>query len=534
MSNVNIGAGIAKGSLATQQYVRTKPERDARTAEAKARQQQAEESIANAPVRQSAADLALKQNQLELKRLNSTTLKKDTYTAFNSYETDKDVKHINNFLAEAKSNPAGKRMYGDLARVDKITRTPQTEAMLSRAGIQDLNGFFDDPDKNGNFVIGTGTDGNQKLINLDNVYQATGFTSVMQAQQLETLKTRTQHQQLQSTGMLFKDMGENLRTAHMIKDELGIPLNEAIERLQKAKASGGSQIERLAKTLQAENPNMSWSDAMKKAAETIRSGSTQEREASRLMDEDPDLSRQDAMDLARKNVQPKTSVSKNLEQAEEVRTTLDEVGGGDFLTADMQDPKVRRAAGRHITALEKLTGKALSNQDKRVMRDMRELTHLGAKVGDKVGEEETGILDKMFNDLKKYVSDNVDTVEGTAAYETFRNSIRHALYGATLSQGEIAAFNNAAGTLGQQAGPVLQQFATQLETVKSQLQTIYDMNDEYVAKYYVGSSLEEVDVIIEQIEERIKLLNTDTVGDVQQKAPTGERRSLDEIFGGNP
>jgi hypothetical protein len=531
MSDAHMYAGITKGLVQTQEYIRDTDNRNARRAEAKARQKQAEEFVNNAELRKTKSELELEATKAQLTKLNNQTLRDNTYSAFRRYEGDKDVRHINSFLADAKNNPAGQRMYGELARVDKLTRSPQTEAMLSRAGIQDINGYFNDPDKNGNFLLGTGKDGNQKLINLDNVYAASGFTKVMQADQLESMRMRNQAMQLQSTGMTYDKMGTTLQAAHMIKDELGIPLNEALQKVRAGNAAGGSAIERLAKTIQEENPSMSWVDAVKKAGETMRAGSSQEREADKLMKENPGMTREEAMNQGRKNTQPNTSVNKNLEQAEGAREKLDEIAGGDFLSADMNDPKVRSAAGRHVTALEKLTGKSLSNQDKRVVRDMRELTHLGKTAGEEIGEEETGLIDNMFNNFKKYMSNEVDTVVGTSAYETFRNSIRHALYGATLSQGEIAAFNAAAGNLGQQAGPVLQQLATQLSTVKGQLQSVYDTNDEYVAKYYLGSSLEEIDQVIEQIEKRIELTNVDSVGEVQTKPP-GERRSLDDIFGG--
>lgn len=534
-------AGISQGLANVSQQMQTKPLRDARLAEAQSKQTLAEEQLTDyqgrAPLRKSQESLELEQTRQQLKSMQANGLKQGSFSAFDRYEADKDVKHLNNWLGDAKRTNIGARLHQDVVRLDKLTRTPQTETMLRQAGIQDIDGFFENPDENGNFVVATGPDGKQSLKNMDNVYKAMGYTQYADKQVIDKLTLRSQRQQLEQSGMLYKDMTAMERSARMVQKSMGIPYHEALEMVRKGTSkTGSSALERIAQRLQEDNPDMSWPVAMEEASMMMRvgGGSALERETKRIMDANPDMKREDAMIQAKKAVQPATSAQRNIQEAKDVRTALIKQG---IYTKDLTNRQTRREMGPLIADLEKLMGVELDAEEKRTVRNMRELTMLGGKAGEALGPEETGVLDNMFNKFKRYVSDNVPSTVATAAYETFRNSMRHALYGSALSQAEINAFNSAAGTLGQQAGPVLQQLATQMHTIKSQLQSVYDMNDEMVAEYRLGASLEDIDKALEQMDVRISMITQQSGKRVSKKelktaVPPGERQSLDDIFGG--
>ena len=91
----------------------------------------------------------------------------------------------------------------------------------------------------------------------------------------------------------------------------------------------------------------------------------------------------------------------------------------------------------------------------------------------------------------------------TASYETFRNIFRNALYGASLTEAEIKAFNKAAGTLGQKLSPILTQLQIQMKTVKNNLETVRDTNDPNIAHYYLGKPIEEIDNAVAAIDQRL-------------------------------
>jgi len=83
-----------------------------------------------------------------------------------------------------------------------------------------------------------------------------------------------------------------------------------------------------------------------------------------------------------------------------------------------------------------------------------------------------------------------------------------------------------------------------MQTVKSKMQSVYDMNDERIAQYYLGSSLEDIDLVIEKLDQRIRQVsNIDSkplsykdvpqVGDFQTKSPEEKKQSFDELFKGS-
>lgn len=544
MASAYQGAGIAAGAANVQDYVLQKPERDARRAEALARQKEAEMGLQeyqqNAPLRAAQSDLALQQAQEELRKLQAGSLQDKTFTAFSRYNADNDTRHINNFLQEAKRNPLGNRLYSDWSRWDSVPRTPETEAMLANAGVKDIDGYFDSGEKTRNFVLATKTDGSQQLLDLDKIYAMSGFTKHMQASELESFKNRQLKKQLEDAGVPYSELTQTERLARAVAKEQGIPLHEAVKLVtERGSKAAGSMLERAASRIMQENPGTNWQDAMRQAVELTRTaqGSELERETKRVMEENPELPREQAMAQAKKNLETATSKQKDLSAADEARNQIDELAGGDFFAADMNDPMLRRKIGRKITELEALTGSSMTTEDRRLAREVRELTALGATAGSELTPEATGLLDNLLGTVKTYVSDNVDNVAARSSYETFRNTLRNALYGATLTEAEIQAFNAAVGTLGKQAGPVLGQLRTQMTQLKSRLQSIYDFNDEYIAQYYLGTGLEDLDKAIAEMDRRIGLISGSTAATptiTPETAPKlqGERQSMDEIFSG--
>lgn len=544
MANAYIGQGIASGAARVQDYIIQKPERDARRAEALNRQKESElrlqEYQDNAPLRGAQNDLALEQAKTELRGLQTNNLQESTFGAFTRYEGDGDARHLNNFLSKAKQNPIGNNLYSTWSRWDAVPDTEEGRAMLKQAGIKDPEAFFAAPpdERPYNFVLGTHADGKQQLLDMDKIYAASGFTTQMQKNNLETLQRRKLYQQLEQAGVPYSQMAQTERLAHTIAKEENLPLSEAYKLVTtQGSTNRGSMLERTAQKLMEENPELSWMDAMEKARDlTSRAqGSELERETERVMEEQG-ISYDEAQPIAKKNLEKPTSAQKDLGAADAVRDQLDEMAGGDFFSADLNDRTTRRKMGRRISELEKLTGQSLTTEDKRLAREVRELTQLGGDAGEALTPEATGIIDNWLGNVKKYVSDNVDNVEAKASYETFRNTLRNALYGATLTDGEIKAFNAAVGSLGQQAGPVLAQLRTQMGQLRTRLQSIYDFNDEYVAQYYLGTSLDDMDKALSEMDKRIDLMSgrgtpqaaitPDNAIDIQDR-----KKAMDELFG---
>ncbi|MGL4220225.1 MAG: hypothetical protein ACRCSS_06300, partial [Shewanella sp.] len=223
--------------------------------------------------------------------------------------------------------------------------------------------------------------------------------------------------------------------------------------------------------------------------------------------------------------------------ATEAADALDEQFGGKFFETDFTKPENRRVAARYIRDLEAASPVKLSEEQKKYARQMRQLVNLGGRAGTAITPEETGIIDSLLSDFRSYVSDDVTGgKQGVAAYESFRNIVRNALFGSALTNAEIEAFNKAAGTLRQQQGPVLAKFQEQLRIVRDGLKSVYDSQDPYLAHYYMGGDLEQVQDVIGAIDSRLDLIARRTKN-ATKASPTvkdaATRKPLNEIFGSN-
>ena len=541
MASAQQWAGVAEGLSRTQDYIRQLPEQKARRAEAQAKQGLAEEQLkdyrADTPTRRTQAELDLAQARADLRTANTANLKATTFDTFRRYDVDGDTRHLNTFLADAKKNPAGKNMWSHWVRFDPLTRNAETEAMLGQAGIADADAFFAKPELVKSKVLGTDQSGKRVLLDMNKLYAATGYTQHMTKLELEEMQQRAKIESLMRGGQSV----ESTMIAKIAKEE-GITTLEAYEKYQQLKgvqSAESSVINKIAK-----EENLSTLEAFERYQQikgsTKTTGTKVERVADDLMTEDPSLSRPEAIKQATMLTESRTATAKDLESAQTVRDSIDELSGGDFFSADLSDPAVRRKVGPKITELEGYTDKKLTTEDKRTIRQLRSLTALGGKAGGAITDAEAGPIDSMLRSVKKYVSNEIPGTAGTAAYETFRNVFRNALYGASLTSSETAAFTAAAGSLKQQTGPVLQQLLVQLEDVKEQLTSVYDMNDEYVAQYYIGRSREEIDEVVAALDERVEFFKSFTANEVRademrvspKPLPPGERPSLDSIFGG--
>lgn len=514
MANTALLSGITQGLSNVLDYERERPERERRAAietaeaaslhqerksrqedrvyrrqEAVTRQQQAaakfEQSMALGEAQQSKTELQLEEMKASLKKERQARLKTETFNAFRQYNGDGDTRHLNNFLQSAKQ--MGDKTWGHWSRFDPLTRTPQTEAMLGQAGVTDLDEYFSDPNLVKSKVLATDANGQQTLLDMNKLQQGTGYTQQMTTEELKEARERAAIDSLV--------MGTESAETNMIRkiaEEEGISLLEAHKLYKESKGTGGSTVERVARKLMNDDPELTFSQALKKAARLQASPSG-----------------------AEKDIAVTSTVREKLHSLSST---------GSFYDADLDDPKVREKAGELIVDLEKATGRKLTGETKRAARQMRSLLRLGGVAGAELSEDETGIIDNLFYRVKKYFSDNIEGASGATAYNAMRNVQRNALMGATLTKAELAAFDQAAGTLGQQLGPVLAAMKTSMEDVREQLQTIVDFEDPMAAKYYLGTSMEQAEAAIDAIDERLRHFQT-----YAQRANSGNELKVSDV-----
>ncbi len=517
-----IGSGLSQGAERFQAEQAEKPFRDERLKQAQLQTQQAQANVDAAPIRQSNAEMQNQLLQQQVRQGQGQQLKSQTFDAFRAYQADGDVRHLNNFYTDAKRNPIGRNMFKNLARVDKLERTAETEKMLTAAGIQDLDGFFGDPELVKSMVISTQADGKKVLTDMDKVYQGTGYTKRMLSENLELMTQQANLKRLMMTGQSHQNVTSRERIAREMAEALGIPVYEAYQKLDRQSSKQSSTLERLTEQVLEENPELTYLEAAEQASGLMRSTEDERRAASQPGDAQDNLA-------AIKERKARTSAQKNIEGTQAIRDEIREITGGKPMNA--ADPAQRRELGYKITDLEAITGRSLSNEDKRVARELRNLTNLGATAGELITDAETGPVDYLLKGVKKYISDEVKGTEATSSYEQFRNIFRNALYGASLTKTETDAFTKAAGSLYQQRGPVLSALKTQMTSVRNNIQSIYDTNDPDIAEYYLGMSLDDADKAIEGIDDRLQMMSGVSAPTVI-KAEGKPKRSLDDIYSG--
>lgn len=521
-----LGAGGAKGLASAQQYERERPIRDLRLQEAKMQQEKAQLEFGEWKENKGNRDARIEADTAQAKQLaytaSSQLLREQTYNSFKQYDADGDPRHLNNFLKAAKSNPVGQDVYSNILRVDSLNNANrwEVEKIMRQAGYEDPAEILDSPDLAKDFVTFIDAQGNLGVASMTQLKAATGYTQHLSQQELAELEMRAKIENLltgpkSAETSIIRDLAKAYKA-----DNPGASDYEAFTqafKIAKASRAPSSALERLAETIKANNPGISDEEAARRAKQLMSTGTEAEREARMLYENGTYGSYAEAFEAVTSR-REQTSTMKNAGAARELRSTIDEIAGGDLFKLDMSDTNNRRKVQPYIAELEQISGREMSTEDKRVARDLRNLHALGATAGSELSEQETGLIDRFLGGIKKYTSD-LGGKKGVAAYETFRNIFRNSLYGASLTNAEISNFDNAAGTLGQQLGPVLQQMQVQMESVRNQMQAIYDMNDEYVAYYYLGADLDTLDATIAAMDERIALVRERAGGNLANMTP---------------
>ena len=498
MADALIGLGIAKGSEAFGQWLEEKPVRDMRLQEARARQDKAnmelEEYKANAPIRKTMAEAQLQQTQAQLQQIQGTLAKQQAFDAFRMYQADGDTKHLNGLLQNWRNNPVAKNLIADYARIDKISE--QDAALLQSMGISDVKGFLADPEARSNLVRATLQDGTVQLLDMNGLYAGTGYAQAMADAELE----RQQKRALINSRMRQGSTRERL-----------------------------SKEERIAQQLMQENPDLTFPQAYRQVVEMGKNpntGSTElERTAKRLLDEGKAVDWVDAMDMAMKLTKP-TSTQKELANTDELKDEIDSLVGGSFFDIDPSalTPQQNRQIDRAITKIEKLSGTEMTADQKKRAGQIKQMISLGGTAGSKLTNAETGVLDSMLRDIKKYAVNEVGGTEGTAAYETARNIVRNALFGASLTTGESEAFDKSFGTLREQTAPVLAKLRTQMTLLRDELDGLMATGDEYVMKHRIGADMNRVADVIDAIDTRLEMFDNAAPEGTDVIVPTNDKR----------
>lgn len=196
-----------------------------------------------------------------------------------------------------------------------------------------------------------------------------------------------------------------------------------------------------------------------------------------------------------------TTTTKELNEVDKARTTILKENPRFFETVYQPGTDEYRKMEPNIQKIEKNLGIKLTSADKKEMADIKRIITLG-DVSKGLTPEDTGMIDNLVGNLKKYVSDDAPS-EAKNAYSQMMTTIRNGLYGATLPAAEMTSFTQAFGSLYQQDKAVKSALKTALEATKANMETFTDVGDEAVTHFRYGADSAKLSKIIENLDTMI-------------------------------
>lgn len=477
---------------------------------------------ATRPTQQDLAAMSELQSQELEQALNSARIANQqlagqfTYSALDRFNADGDLRHLNNMLEQLRRNPASQNLPGFSDIVSFQHFGPGDEALLEPYGLT-LENMQENPEL-GEFLIKAITNtGEQRVLPTDALFASTGYSNYATDRELQRQRARAE--------TFWRTQGRNnanttARERHAARiaaskrpefydegdwvdgnPEYDMAYLEALNQLSE-RTFAGTADERLAQEAAMLHP----------AGEGVEDWGPGNPEYDRIYNAERERIRSENRE---------TSTQRNVagaEQAKETITNIARENQENFFDINFQDNLSKRLEYEpYVQRIMALGNLDFSNEERRTASYVRELISLGETSGE-LTDRETGIIDRMFNTVRRYVTDNSSEGDAlTSAYSSFRNTVRNAMFGSTLTAAEIRAHNEAFGNLGQQTAPVLRQFRTGLTQLRDRLDSLVNLNDSYVSHFYLGADVDKLQRVIDSIDERVELLDR-TSGGAQQPA----------------
>jgi hypothetical protein len=196
-----------------------------------------------------------------------------------------------------------------------------------------------------------------------------------------------------------------------------------------------------------------------------------------------------------------TTTTKELNEVDKARASVLKENPKFFETVYQPGTDEYRKMEPNIQKIENNLGIKLTSADKKEMADIKRIITLG-EVSKGLTPEDTGIIDNLVGNIKKYVSDDAPS-EAKNAYSQMMTTIRNGLYGATLPAAEMTSFTQAFGSLYQQDKAVKSALKTALEATKAKMETFTDVGDEAVTHFRYGVGSAKLSKIIENLDTMI-------------------------------
>jgi len=505
LTSTNIFGGIAKAGARA-----LNPQVQAEKAEARAFKEEQDQKLAFAKANKSQlADVRsdeLSLLQAQNKQMLAESAKRRIFDGFDRYTGDGDPRHLNILLKDLKSNPVGSKMFPEWARIDKVTHNDRD--LFIKSGIEPEL-VLENPAVMRSIVKGTTVDGEVKLVDMDSLYKASGYSQyISDAERKRELEVARIYSAYRTTG------AKTELERHIVSTLQGEGLEPGTPEFEERR----KQMYEEAKS----KPKGSTADERKANLRARLRGAESDEEFDRIYEEELT-----AID-ANKN---KTAGMKEMDAVEASKQKLDEMAGGDFTSMQLTglDSKMYSQIESEVERIERLGKLKFDATEKKDLSAIRDLIMLGES-GVELTADKVGLADSLVSGVKKYVQDDVKGIDATSAYQTYVNTLANALYGSALSAAEIGRLNNQFGTLKQQTGPVLAQFRTGLTQVRSKLDSIVKNNNSYVSHFRLGGDTAKIQEVIDRIDERINFISGYTPPGATAPTPKASSTREAELF----
>jgi len=464
------GTAIARGRAAEDRrasYV--EEDRQQRRVEAAQRQQMGEFQLAEmgrqdkmaqatAPAREEMMLAELKTQTATLKQQNSKIFQQESFQVMQNFwdggGSERSTDTLNQFIQKNKDNPLMETMflYGNDGRPVRVDPVSDAGAALGVEHLRNMPGVDEEMLKEMDLVDGT----------LDDKYD------------MEAIKRR------------FVNVTYQTGNQHVI-DMVTLSDISGFTRWTSAK-----QKEEML--------------AMRKLAPKTPTATAMERNANRYA-ASKGISEDDAFNLGYEASLGGTQAGKlGISQS-----AKDQWNAGGFSQLSHEDLQKSPEARKLVERIEMSQG--LSSAEKAEMRELSSIISLSQNAAD-LTSDQTGIWDNMTNKAASYVTDDITNAKAKASYSALMNQVRNNLFGATLTDGEITAFKDAYGSLGQKHGKVLAGLSTALTQVQAKLKTIMAFSDPAVIQFRTGKTVEELDEVMATLDLKIAMYDSVAVGEI--------------------
>ncbi len=457
-----------------------------------------------AVVPDSEADIQQKQNEITSARLNAVT---GQLAAMQSDRGLEDFAHngdAGQLQKVLNNNPALKTAWGDLGiqSVDNIN-WDMDGILLTNAGFQES--MYNTPEKRqelGKSFFKTFNGKNWQINALNNAVKTTGITDRLGTQRAQVFTS-------------------NFETARNIVKESLVRDQQTEEFVLDVAASEASAKQGLGPEIIARKERAAQQKAATKISESDKDRKSREW-----------IAQIRARTARRGRFQRSAEIEIGL-----VKKAMDELfamfgGSDDFYRTDFTEPQNFRRAARRVEIIENLAKSRFTNDEKKELKNISEALALSNPIS-KLTEAQTGFLDSLYTDVKKFFVNDLTGVAETAAFEQFKIAARNIKFGATLSENEKRSWDRAHGTLRQKLGPVLQQYKISLDTIAARFESLARLKNPLVVQVRLGGVKENLNKIRASLQERLDYISNkgvDISAPLPTTAPEQSRESLEDIF----